>query len=83
MESILCGTPVVAYDLTGPRDIITNLENGLLISSFNEEEYARAVFEVLNGNIEIRFNNDKVKKKFHPTSIYKSYLNVYKSLGAR
>jgi glycosyltransferase involved in cell wall biosynthesis len=82
MESILCRTPVVAYDLTGPRDIISNLENGLLISSFNEEEYAGAVCEFLKGNIEIRFNNDNVKKKFHPSSIYKSYLNVYKSLGA-
>jgi glycosyltransferase involved in cell wall biosynthesis len=82
MESILCRTPVVAYDLTGPRDIISNLENGLLISSFNEEEYAEAVCEILKGNIELSFANYNVRKKFHPSLIYKSYLNVYKLLVA-
>jgi glycosyltransferase involved in cell wall biosynthesis len=83
LEAILCGTPVVAYDLTGPRDIISNLENGVLVTSFDEEEYAETVFRILNGNIQIDFNNLNVKNKFKPTSIYNSYSEVYKSLSSQ
>ena len=81
LEAILCGTPVVAYDLTGPRDIISNLENGVLVTSFDEEEYAETVFGILNRDIKINFNNLNVKDKFKPTSIYNSHLEVYKSLS--
>ena len=31
LESIACGTPVVAYNVTGPRTLIKKGENGYLI----------------------------------------------------
>jgi glycosyltransferase involved in cell wall biosynthesis len=36
-----CGVPVVAFDCeNGPRNIITNNQNGLLVKPFDVDEYA-------------------------------------------
>jgi glycosyltransferase involved in cell wall biosynthesis len=41
IESMACGTPVVAYNVTGPKTIIENSVNGYLIKS--EDEIDKAI----------------------------------------
>lgn len=41
IESMACGTPVVAYDVTGPKTIIENSVNGYLIKS--EDDIHKAI----------------------------------------
>ncbi len=44
IESLACGTPVVAYDCeSGPGEIIEHKENGLLVENQNLDEMTRAI----------------------------------------
>jgi len=36
LESISCGLPVIAYNIKGPKDIISNNENGFLVNTSDE-----------------------------------------------
>jgi glycosyltransferase involved in cell wall biosynthesis len=43
LEAIVCGTPVVAFDLTGPNDIIVHNISGFLVPSFDIAVFTRTV----------------------------------------
>lgn len=53
LESLACETPVVSFDcFSGPNEIITNRENGILVENQNEEKLTEALNEmVLNQNL--------------------------------
>lgn len=36
IESLACGTPIAAYDVTGPRDIVINGHNGFIGADLNQ-----------------------------------------------
>ncbi len=49
IESLACGTPVVAYDcLTGPNEIILHKHNGLLVKNQDINEMTEAINEMVN-----------------------------------
>ena len=47
MEAMLCGTPVVASNNRGHRELVDNGKNGFLVSTLNYAEYADRIEEVL------------------------------------
>lgn len=47
-ESLACGTPVVAFDATGPRDIVTHELTGYLARPFHPDDLARGIDWVLD-----------------------------------
>ena len=47
-EALASGTPVVAFDATGPRDIVDHLETGFLAEPFDSTELARGIDWVLS-----------------------------------
>ena len=56
IEAMSCGVPVIAYDCPcGPRAIISNNENGLLIENDNQEQFA--------SNLERLIENSELRKK--------------------
>lgn len=46
-ESLSCGTPVVAFDATGPSDIIDHKINGYLAKSYDSCDFAKGVLWIL------------------------------------
>lgn len=50
IEANRCGTPAIAYNVSGLRDSIVNNESGLLVESGNIEEIAAAIIKVLKEN---------------------------------
>jgi glycosyltransferase involved in cell wall biosynthesis len=50
-ESLACGTPVVAFDATGLKDIVEHQQNGYLAQPFEADDLARGITYVL-ANIE-------------------------------
>ena len=46
-ESLACGTPVVAFDATGLKDIVDHQQNGYLAQPYKIEDLARGIVWVL------------------------------------
>ena len=48
IEAMACGVPIVAFDCeNGPRNIITNNQNGLLVKPFDVDEYADSLLRLI------------------------------------
>lgn len=81
LESIQFGTPVVAFDLTGPKDIIIDGLSGFLITSFNIDQFCKIVIENMNYKLH---NEDILTEaalntsfKFSPSIIALKYQELY------
>lgn len=49
IEAMACGVPIVAFDCeNGPRNIITNNQNGLLVKPFDVDEYADSLLRLMH-----------------------------------
>ena len=50
IEAASCGVPVVATDDGGPRDIIKNCKNGILVDVSNTKNISKAINKILDEN---------------------------------
>lgn len=48
VEAMSCGTPVVCFDATGPKDIVSHKETGYKASPFDSEDLTRGIKWVLS-----------------------------------
>jgi glycosyltransferase involved in cell wall biosynthesis len=82
VESILCGTPVIAFDVCGISDIIKDGENGILCSDISVNSLKNSIERFLN-NI-TQFDNYEIavsaKNKFQSYVQTESYINLYESI---
>jgi glycosyltransferase involved in cell wall biosynthesis len=46
-ESLACGTPVVAFNATGLKDIVDHQQNGYLAKAYEVEDFAKGINWVL------------------------------------
>lgn len=61
IEASACGVPVVATNDGGPRDILANCQNGILVNSMNHEEIAQALLSILvDDKIWQQFSNNGI-----------------------
>lgn len=83
-ESLSAGTPVIAYDFKyGPRDIIKDNENGLIVENGNIEALSEAIIKILS-NPELQNEMSKkafeVKKDFSEERYRKSWLKLLEKI---
>ena len=82
-ESMACGTPVVCFDATGPKDIVTHKIDGYKASPFKSEDLARGIDWILNNEnyMEICQNaRKKVEENFDIKIIAKKYKQLYEEI---
>ena len=84
MESLACGTPVVAFDIGGMPDMIDHQENGYLAIPFDVSDLAKGIMWVLedkNRHISLSHRACKtVIERFSIGSIARQYQALYQSL---
>ena len=82
LESLACKTPVVSFDCNfGPRDIITNLENGILVQNQNWVKFTEAINLLASDVILYQKCKENTLKSIEPfllEEIGKQWLNLMK-----
>jgi glycosyltransferase involved in cell wall biosynthesis len=82
MESMACGTPVVAFNVGGNSDMIEHKVNGYLAIPFDTKDLKRGIEYIIhNPNIKKIRNNSrqKILSKFDSVFVANKYIELYKN----
>ena len=83
-EAHSCGTPVVAFDSGGLKDIVTHLETGYLAIPFDTRSLANGIKWVLENdirNLRLGINSRrKAKENWDYSIISKMHTDLYKKV---
>lgn len=84
-EAMLCGTPAVAFNATGPKDIVEHRTTGYLAEPFNPQDLARGIRWVLeqpSGVYAEMCRNAQVqaRQRFDSRVIAQQYVDLYREV---
>lgn len=80
LESLSCGTPVVAFDIGGMRDMIIPQFNGDLATPYDSKCLTQSIQYVATTQWEKSVIRDDVEKRFSNSVIGKQYIQLYKDI---
>jgi hypothetical protein len=81
LESLLCGTPVIGFDVGGIPEVIIDGENGFLVPRKDSAGLAEAVAKSASiGNAIRMFCREDAVMRFGPRPFAERYIRLYKSL---
>lgn len=80
IESMTCGTPVVASNLPGIRQPIIDTGMGKLIPPRDSQALAEAVISILDNQGSYNFDAKEIKERYSPNSTAMQYENIFKEL---
>jgi glycosyltransferase involved in cell wall biosynthesis len=83
IESMLCGTPVVASDLPGVRQPVLSTGMGRIIPRHDAAALAQAVLEVLDHRKEMQVDPARLRAIYDPAAVAEKYLALFDELGRR
>jgi glycosyltransferase involved in cell wall biosynthesis len=82
IDSQLCGTPAITFDIGGFQEHIENGKNGLKAGEPNAEELRSSLIHFLSNRDQ--FNKKQIAtdalRKFGQSSLAPKYINLYQSL---
>lgn len=82
-EAMACGTPVVAFNCTGIKEVVTHKVTGYLAEPFDSIDLAKGIIWCIENNNDGQLSNNarkKVEENFTMEIVSKQYTNLYKSL---
>ena len=80
IESMICGTPVVASDLPGVRQPVLTTGMGKISAIGDEEALAQAILEVLQNPGAFRTAAEELRSKFDPRQTAAAYVRLFEEL---
>lgn len=82
-EAMACGTPVVCFDATGPREIVDHQVNGYKAESFDPRELSKGIDWVLNYPEPEKLSKaarEKVIREFDSHVVAGRYVQLYEEV---
>lgn len=83
VEAMLSGTPVVATDIPGAREVVTRTGMGRLVAARDERALADGIAEVLRDQASLRRTRSDVRAIFDPERSIDAYEAVIAELAGR
>lgn len=83
MESLSCGTPVVAFNVGGNSDMIEHKKNGYLAAPFEPIDLAQGIDWILNASNYEELRNrarEKVMLEFRSEVVAEKYITLYRQI---
>lgn len=80
IESMMCGTPVVASDLPGVRQPVLTTGMGKISAIGDEQALAQAILEVLQNPGAFRTATEELRSKFDPRQTAAAYVQLFEDL---
>ena len=85
VEAMLCGTPVVCFNATGPKDIVDHHETGYLAEPFSPQDLANGIHWVLDQRPEAyatmsQSAQERAKQRFDSRVIARQYIELYREI---
>ena len=85
VEAMLCGTPVIAFNATGPKDIVEHRVTGYLAEPFSPPDLAQGIQWVLDQPLEAyakmcRAAHDRAQQRFDSRVIAQQYMDLYREI---
>jgi glycosyltransferase involved in cell wall biosynthesis len=80
MESLSCGTPVVAFDIGGNSDMIDHQKCGYLAKPYDTTDLARGIDWLINSSDYKKLSRNGIKKvlsEFDSKIVVKEYVKLY------
>lgn len=86
-ESLACGTPVVAFDVTGPSDIVDHKESGYLAEPYNAQNLKSGI-EWCIADVKRRktlgeFGRERVVQRYTKEIVANDYASLYREIGGK
>lgn len=78
LESLCCGTPVVAFNIGGMPDMITHTVNGLLCPELSDQALANTVSQALNTDFDRQRISQSARTQYSPDIQARDYIKLYK-----
>ena len=82
-EAMACGTPVVAFNCTGIKEVVEHKKTGYLAEPFNTMDFATGIIWCLEHNVDRVLSKAarmKVETKFGIDKIIPKYIEIYEKL---
>jgi glycosyltransferase involved in cell wall biosynthesis len=78
IESILCKTPVIAFNTGGMKDIISHKVNGYLVDKFDKDDLICGIKYLATHNFE--YDISKTLDCYDELKVLKQYINLYEEI---
>ena len=85
LEAMSCGLPVIATDVGGNSELVTNNKSGLLVTSADSSALANTLYQlVTDPKLCESFGQagrDEIERRFSMTAMVNQYFEVYRNVS--